>query len=147
MKEFFIGKFEYDFHATKSLIEFIEKQEDLVSDYVKKSISHIINVHHIWNSRLNFKKAESGEWDVLPIHFLQKLHAQNYRETIDYLEKVELGEKVNYQSSEGVRYKKSDMDILYHILSHGVYHRAQIVLDLKQHNLLYPSSSFITFKS
>lgn len=147
MKEFLLNKFEFDFHATKLLIEAIEKQEDLVSPFVLKSISHIINAHHIWNSRLLSKKPESGVWDVLPIHFLLQLHRQNYRETVDYLEKFELGEKVNYHSSEGIRFNKMDLDILYHVLSHSNYHRAQIIMDLKQNGLEYPSMNFISYKN
>jgi uncharacterized damage-inducible protein DinB len=147
MKEFLLDKFEYDFHATKAWIECITKQEDDVSQFVRKSISHIINVHHIWNSRLTDQKPESDLWDVLPVDFLLSLHQQNYRETIDYIEKIELGEKVNYHSSEGVRYAKIDLDILYHILSHSNYHRAQIVMDLKQNGLEFPSLNFIAYRT
>lgn len=147
MKEFLLDKFEFDFHSTRLLIEAIENQEDQVSNFVKKSISHIVNVHHIWNARLFGKKPESDQWDILPIHFLLPLHRQNYRETIDYLEKIELGEKVNYHSSEGIRFNKIDLDILYHLLSHSNYHRAQIIIDLKQNNLNYPSMNFIAYKN
>ena len=45
-----------------------------------------------------------------------------------------------------VPYSKSIIDILYHILNHSNYHRAQIIMDLKQNNLAYPSLNFITFK-
>ncbi len=147
MKDFLLDKFEYDFYASKALIEHIEQQEDKVSSFVIKSISHIINVHHIWNSRLFGKMPESGVWDQLPVHFLLSLHRQNHRETIDYLEKIELGEKVNYHSSEGVQYDKIDLDILYHMLSHSNYHRAQIILDLKQNQLEVPSMNFISYKN
>jgi uncharacterized damage-inducible protein DinB len=146
MKDFILDKFEYDFYASKSLIEHIERQEDKVSSFVIKSISHIINVHHIWNSRLFGKKAESGVWDILPVPFLLSLHRQNYRETIDYLEKIELGEKVNYHSSEGVQFDQLDLDILYHMLTHSNYHRAQIIHDMKQNQLEVPSMNFISFK-
>jgi uncharacterized damage-inducible protein DinB len=147
MKDFLLDKFEYEFHAVKLWIECIEEQEDQVSDFVKRSISHIIDAHHIWNSRLLGRRAESELWDTLPIRFLQKLNQQNYREVLDYMENFELGEKVNYHSSEGIRFDRTDLDILFHVLNHSVYHRAQIVLDLKQQNLKYPSFQFITFRN
>lgn len=147
MKDFLLDKFEYEFNALKLWIECIEEQEDQVSDFVKRSISHIINAHHIWNSRLLGRRAESEFWDTLPIRFLQKLNQQNYREVLDYMENFELGEKVNYHSSEGIRFDRTDLDILFHVLNHSVYHRAQIVLDLKQQNLKYPSFQFITFRN
>ncbi|MFN5910516.1 MAG: hypothetical protein ACK45H_04185, partial [Bacteroidota bacterium] len=104
MKEFFLDKFEYDLHANRMWIECIEKQEDLVSDFTLRSMSHIINVHHIWNARLLGRKPESELWDRLPVNFLQQLSNQNFRETTDYLEHTELTEKINYHSSEGIRF-------------------------------------------
>jgi uncharacterized damage-inducible protein DinB len=146
MKEFLLDKFEYEFNAVKLWIECIESQEDQVSDFVQKSISHIINTHHIWNSRLLGRRPESGLWDQLPVRFLHSLNLQNYREVVDYMENFELGEKVNYHSSEGIRFDRTDLDILFHILNHSVYHRAQIVMDLKQSGLKHPSFNFIAYR-
>lgn len=146
MKDFFLDKFEYDFFATKNWIKSIEDQEDLISPFVETSISHIINVHHIWNCRLNGVLPESETWDQLPVSYLLKLHEQNFSETIDFIEKYELENKIHYHSSEGVAYSKPIIDILYHILNHSNYHRAQIVMDLKQNNLNAPTFNFITYR-
>lgn len=146
MKDFFLDKFEYDFYATNNWIDSIIAQEDLVSPFVVRSISHIINVHHIWNCRLLNKDSESELWDVLPMDYLHRLHRQNYLETIEFLEKYELNEKINYHSSEGVQLTKLIVDVLYHMLNHANYHRAQIVLDLKQNNLEHPSFNFISYR-
>lgn len=146
MKSFFLEKFEYDFYASKNLIEHIEQQESFVSSFVFKSFSHIINVHHIWLSRLKGSKAESHFWDELPLFYFQKLLEANYTETIDFIERIELENKINYHSSEGVEFTKSMNDVLYHVLNHSNYHRAQIIMDLKNNNLAVPSFNFITFK-
>ena len=146
MKSFFLEKFEYDFYASKNLIEHIEQQESFVSSFVFKSFSHIINVHHIWLSRLKGSKAESHFWDELPLFYFQKLLEANYTETIDFIERIELENKINYHSSEGVEFTKSMNDVLYHVLNHSNYHRAQIIMDLKNNNLTVPSFNFITFK-
>ncbi len=145
MKDFFQDKFEYDFFASKNWIESIESQEDFMSEFTISSMSHILNVHHIWNRRLLGKKVESELWDVFPVHFLQKLLEENYRETNEYLEKLERTEKIKYHSSEGVLFEKSTIDILYHILNHSNYHRAQIALDLKQNGLKNPNFNFISY--
>lgn len=146
MKSFFLEKFEYDFYASKNLIEHIEQQESFVSSFVFKSFSHIINVHHIWLSRLKGSKAESHFWDELPLFYFQKLLEANYTETIDFIERIELENKINFHSSEGVEFTKSMNDVLYHVLNHSNYHRAQIIMDLKNNNLAVPSFNFITFK-
>ncbi|MBI1838532.1 MAG: hypothetical protein HYR91_14810 [Flavobacteriia bacterium] len=146
MKEFFINKFEYDYYSNKMWCENMLQQEDLLNEYVLNSMSHILNVHHIWNSRLIQKKAESEVWDKLPLSYFEKLHLNNYQTTIDYLEHHELTEKVNYHDSEGVLLKKNNCDILYHILNHSNYHREQISLAMRQLGLLVSSSNFILFK-
>jgi len=145
MKDFFLDKFEYDFFASKNWIESLESQEECISEFAIRSMSHNLNVHHIWNRRLLNKQIESELWDVFPIHFLQKLLEENYRETVEYLEKFELTEKIKYHSSEGVIFEKSTIDVLYHILNHSNYHRAQIALDLKQNNLKTPNFNFISY--
>ena len=146
IKEFFLNKIEYDLACNLTWIKSLEDHENHLDDYVVKSISHIINVHHIWNSRLLDQQPESELWDILPISYWKKLAEQNSRETIDYLEKYELGEKVNYHSSEGVKYSKKDIDILYHILNHSNYHRGQIALRMKELEIKPPSLNFIVYR-
>jgi uncharacterized damage-inducible protein DinB len=146
MKDFFLDKFEYDYFAMRNWIKFIEEQEEQISDFCITSVSHIVNVHHIWNRRLNEVLPESNTWDILPVDYLNKLAYANYMETINYLENHELNEKINYHSSEGVKISKLDTDILYHILNHSNYHRAQIVMDLKQKGLKHPNFNFISFR-
>jgi len=146
IKAFFQDKFEYDYNANIQWLECVVSQEYSLSDFTKKSMSHIINVHHIWNCRLRGIKPESETWDILPIDYFQQFTRQNYQETVDYLEKIELGEKIKYHSSEGVKFSKKDIDILYHILNHSNYHRAQIALDLKNIGLKAPSFNFITYR-
>jgi uncharacterized damage-inducible protein DinB len=107
------------------------EHEDELSPFILKSFSHIINVHHIWITRIEGEKAESHTWDHLPIDYWEKLSQENYLKTNDYLEKIELNNKVNYMSEEGVKIKKTDIDILYHLLNHSTYHRAQIAKELR----------------
>lgn len=146
MKEFFTDKFEFDYHSNKNWIAKLEEQEDLISEFSLQTMAHIINTHHIWICRLFNKPAESALWDRIPLHYFERLNQANFDETLHFLEKYELNEKVNYTSSEGVKLSKQLIDVLYHILNHANYHRAQIVMDLKQHQLQHPSLNFITYR-
>ncbi|MDG1333554.1 MAG: DinB family protein [Crocinitomicaceae bacterium] len=145
MKDFFIDKFEYDFRSNQKWVEVLQKNEDQLSDFVRKSMSHVINVHHIWISRILDKKAESHTWDVLPIDFWDQLMHDNLCQTIEYLEHVDHSEKVDYHSEEGVKLSKSSVDILYHILNHSNYHRAQIAMELRKLDITPPSFNFIAY--
>lgn len=145
MKEFFIDKFEYDFRSNQNWLNVLIKNEDDLSDFIRKSMSHIINVHHIWISRILEETPESHSWDVLPVRFWDQLMHDNLRKTIEYLEHVEFSEKVNYHSEEGVQLSKSAIDILYHILNHSNYHRAQIAMELRILGISPPAFNFIAY--
>lgn len=145
MKDFFIDKFEYDFHSNQKWVDVLLKNEDELSEFVLKSMSHVINVHHIWISRITETPIESHSWDRLPIDFWEQLMHDNHRKTIDYLEHFDLTEKMNYHSEENVKLTKSTVDVLYHILNHSNYHRAQIALELRNLQITPPSFNFIAY--
>ena len=144
MKSFFEDKFEYDFRSNEQWIESIAANDEIPA-YVAKMMSHILNVHHIWLSRLSGEKPESFTWDELPSMHWQQLNHDNFRRTIEFLEQHDSKGKIHYHSEEGVEFEKSTVDVLYHILNHGTHHRAQISLALRQVNLPVPSLNFIAY--
>ncbi len=145
IKEFFKDKFEYDFLSNQKWIEHLLTHEDHISPYIQKSMSHIINVHHIWIFRMQEKRQESFTWDLLPSDYWLKLAQENYLQTIDFIEQIDTLQKVNYHNEEGVPMEKETIDILYHILNHSTYHRAQISHELRTLNLPVPSFNFISY--
>lgn len=146
MKDFFLSKFEYDFVCNRKWSETIQVNEEKVNDFIIKSMSHLINVHHIWIARIEGKLAESHTWDRLPMDYWVSLAQENYNRTIEYVEHLELTKKVEYHSEEGVELSKEVIDIFYHILNHSNYHRAQISLELRACGVQPPSFNFITFR-
>jgi len=146
IKEFFIDKFEYDFRSNKKWCEHLLSNEDDLNDYIRKSISHIINVHHIWIHRVIEMPAESHTWDVLPADYWINLAQENFLKTVEYLEQFESNEKINYHTEEGVEFSKEVIDVLYHILNHSNYHRGQIARELRNLGLSVPSFNFIAYR-
>lgn len=142
-QQFFSGKFEFDLHANLAWVKIFEAHEEALSPYLLRSMSHIINVHHLWNSRLLGTVAESEEWDLLPVDFMKRMHEENCRHTIHFLEYDSLSEKINYHDSEGVPMEKQTMDILYHLLTHSNYHRAQIAREARDLGLPVAATNFI----
>jgi uncharacterized damage-inducible protein DinB len=145
-QDFFAEKFEFDLHTNLAWTAQFETLEDVLSPYLMQSMSHIINVHHIWNSRLLHTVQESREWDILPLSFAERLHRANFQVTMDFMENYSLEEKINYHDSEGVVMEKQTLDILYHMLYHSNYHRAQIAKETRDLGLPVVSSNFIVFK-
>ncbi len=145
MKDFFLGKIEYDFHLNKSLSYHLEKYEDEIPKFCLKSMSHIINAHHIWLSRLFDVQSESDFWDVLPIDYFIPFHKQNYEQTCTLLEDLDLHAKDEILTSNGDLVSEDTASILYHMLTHSVHHRAQIIKTLKESNLPVPSLELIVY--
>lgn len=145
-QQFFAEKFEFDLYANLAWNKIFVEHEEALSPYLIRSMSHIINVHHIWNARLIQTVAESSDWDILPVDFMERLHQENYRQTINFLEHYSLEEKVNYHDSEGVPMEKQTLDILYHILTHSTYHRAQIAKAARELELPVANAHFILMR-
>lgn len=144
-QDFFREKFEYDLQANLSWCNLFSQIEENIPDYVSKSMSHIINVHHIWNARLLNLPAESESWDLLPSLYWGQLHQDNFRKTMCFLEYHDTFENVNFYDSEGVPMEKKAIDILYHALNHSNYHRAQISKACRDIGLPVISTNFIHF--
>jgi len=147
MRDFFADKFERDHHQNLALIRFFEEQEDNLPEIVLKSFSHILNVHYLWNCRLRQLPADSNDWDILPLSYFDRFENQNYQETRNLLENTDWEELINYHSSEGIPLSGLTTDILYHILQHSNYHRAQIITEIKRAELPVPSFEFILMRS
>ena len=143
MTDFFVEKFELDYHSNELIIRSIEDQEDHLPAEVTAVFSHIINMHHIWLSRLKNVSAESEAWDRLPVAYMSDLNRHNYLETLQYIQELEthvLKEKFPSDSSD---YPCYPADILFHILQHNAYHRGQVIRELKVNKLTFPSMQWI----
>jgi uncharacterized damage-inducible protein DinB len=143
MKDFFVGRFEHDYYLTKTCIDFFELNEDCVTPFVKKSICHLLNIHHIWNCRLQHVVPESEPWDQFPVHDLEKLHRNNFLTTIDILETIDSSDKQHTDAIIPRGMDKETQEILFHMLQHANYHRAQIILELRLKQLPFPIFNLI----
>lgn len=143
MKDFFIEKFKLEFHSNELIIQSIEDQEDDVPSAVVSLLSHIINMHHILLWGLFNRAPESHSWDKLPIVYLHALNRQNYLETLRFIEEQEVSSLSSKHPSTPSQFKSDVVDVLFHILQHGAYHRGQVILLLKENKLSFPSMQWI----
>jgi uncharacterized damage-inducible protein DinB len=146
LREFLLDKFEFDYQVNRTWSAHLQLHEDQLNPFIIKQMSHVINMHHIWLSRLYSAQAESGEWDELPLMYWDRLLQENYLKTQEFMRHFDGTAKSNYHNSEGVPMEKSDVDILYHILHHSQYHRAQIARELRIIGLPVPSMHFIAYR-
>lgn len=145
MRELLEHRFQIDYQRNKLLFNVLIKHEESLNDYVLRSFSHLLNTHHIWLSRLHNIESESGLWDLLPLEYGLKFIDENHRKTLSFLDDHELSEKIKYHDSEGVELGSAVGNILFHILDHNTYHRAQINKELRILNITPPSVTLIPY--
>lgn len=146
MQGFFISKFEFDYQANDLWIDTIEQQDLTGHKEIRKQFCHILNVHHIWGSRLNGLLPVSGDWDDLPFYSWKQLNQENAAQAQLFIVNKDIAGEVEYTDSEGGLQRKFSSDILYHILQHSTHHRAQINLLLRKFGAIPAEMNYILFR-
>lgn len=133
MESLLMLKLQRDHHMNLALIRHLEEYEDQVSLELRKLVSHILNMHHILNCRFAATKPESDEWDMLPNSWFEKFQVENYRTTLSLFEQSESDSENRF-------------NLMFSILEHNTYHRAQIILKLKQEAIPLPNLKLLVFE-
>lgn len=145
MQSFFIPKFEFDFQANNHWIDSIEQQNLTDNFNIRRQLCHILNVHHLWVSRLNGENVISNDWDDLPFYAWKKLNQENSAQTQLFILNKDIAGETAYTDSDGNSQRKNSSDILYHILQHSTHHRAVINTLIRKEGKKPPEMNFITF--
>ena len=145
MKSFFKELFEYNFLCNRILIEKLQSHEGQVSEKTMQLLSHTLNAHQIWNSRIT-NKPTLGVFDLHDLPNCLRLNQENTDLTYTILEDSDLMQNIFYNNSKGEAFCNPIRDILFHVINHSTYHRAQIASDMKQCNITPIISDYIFHK-
>lgn len=132
MKEFFKELFEYSHHYNQKLSILLVEHEQILPEKSMKLFSHILNAHHIWNHRIELQQPVHAVWDLQPLLECKSLDEDSYQHTLRILDAYDLNQVVKYKTSKGQPFENTIKDLLFHVVNHSTYHRAQIASDLKQ---------------
>lgn len=146
MNQFFKELFEYSHHMNQQLGDVFNENPDKTSERAINLYNHILNAHHIWNHRIQSKQADFGVWGVLPIKDCKKIDRENFEQSLFILDTYDLDTVVNYKNFKGEPFINNVRDILFHVINHSTYHRAQIATDFKQSGLGPLISDYIFYK-
>lgn len=105
----------------------------------------MINAHEIWNARI-LKKQHIGTWDIRLFEKLLTINEINHSNTIDIMDQMPHQTIINYTNSKDIIFNNTNKDILFHVINHSTYHRAQIASDLKLHNIAPINTDYIIYK-
>src|SRR5690606_32834727 len=145
MKPFFAELFEYSHYMNQQLAEkFVSNQS--IPAKAHKLFSHILCAHHIWNARINGQSASFKVWEVLPPKELKFTDRTNFEVTSLIIDTRSMEETVSYATSRGEKFSNTAGEILFHVVNHSTYHRAQIATAMKEAGLDPIVSDYIFYK-
>jgi uncharacterized damage-inducible protein DinB len=142
----FIGLFKYSHHCNYSTIELFKQRSEDLPEKAGLLFDHILNAHHIWNHRILDRSIDHLPWDRHSLKDLRDIEDQNYNESINILRNVSIEKLISYTNTKEQDFQNSVGDILFHIVNHSTYHRAQIATELKDAGIPPLVSDYIFYK-
>lgn len=144
-QEHFKELFEYNHHSNQNLIVLISEKHQNISEKTIRLMHHLINAQQIWNARIA-KEKQFDVWQMNNWNRIAKIDIQNHSKTLALLEAMDLNCTITYLNTKGVKFSNTVKDILFHIINHSTYHRAQIAADLKQNGIEPINTDYIFYK-
>ncbi len=146
MLEFLRKLFAYDAWAVSRSVGSLENSE---SSQARSLLAHVLLAEKIWLTRLNGEDSSHiptfEEFSLAEcVELSDKLH-QAYLKFLDSLEEKDLDSAITYKNTRGVEFQTPIRDVLTHVGLHGVYHRGQIALLIKENGGAAVNTDYITF--
>lgn len=146
MKVFFNQLFDYNFYCNKKLIDYCSTAENIPEKSIEL-FSHVLNAHHIWNTRIKGKVSEFKVWQIHAVEAWGELHYENQRSSFELTSEADDFERrIDYENSEGRLFTNTLQDILFHIINHSTHHRGQIAMDFRKNGLEPQVLDYVFYK-
>ncbi len=146
MIHFFKEYFEYNYFFNQKILQFLQENQNNFSDRSLSLISHIVNVHAIWNNKLKPSGNTVGSWEVLSLEQCRQLDKDNYDRSLWLLEEIELNQVIEYTSGKGNVFHHKAADLMFQIVNHSTYHRGQLATEFRQSGFEPFLTDFIYYK-
>ncbi|SES10492.1 DinB family protein [Pedobacter rhizosphaerae] len=112
----------------------------------ERLFSHVLNAQHVWLQRISGNVPLYGIWQVHPKIQFADISVANFGQIKSVLSNRDLEEQITYQNSIGDQFQNTIAEILFQLLNHSTYHRAQIATLFKREGLTPPITDYIMFK-
>jgi len=146
MQNFFKELLEYTFHFNEKVIDVL--LNDPVN-FPKKSLellNHTINTQEVWNARMLGQPVIISAWQIRDTDLLKQINITNYEMSLKIVDTVDFEKSIDYKNSRGEAYTNNVKDMLFHIVNHSTYHRAQIATDFKAYGITPLATDYIFYK-
>lgn len=146
MNTFFKELFDYNNFCNLEFITLMMTNSETVSERSIQLLSHLVNVHHMWNCEIDQSTPFYTAWVCRPPAELKKDNRKNYFDSLLIIDQYNLDKKVTHTASNGAAFSSSIRDILFHIINYSTYHRAQLSIEIGQVGIEPPATDYIYFK-
>ncbi len=146
MNDFFSELFAYSHHYNQQLAALFAAHPDTISDKAMKLFSHIVNAHQIWNARIIAQPPGTAVWEEHDMVHIALQDNKNYADSLAILNNTDLDSIIDYTNSRGEAFTNTVRDILFHVINHSTYHRAQIATEMKQAGIAPLTTDYIFYK-
>jgi uncharacterized damage-inducible protein DinB len=146
MQDFFEDLLDYSFRMNEQVITQLNATTWPEPEVLYRLMNHIQAAHHIWNQRILGQPPVFAVWADIPREDLLFLNEQNTHQSRSLLSKFPLDQMVNYTNSKGDSFSNSFQEILYHVVNHANYHRAQIATEVRRQGGTPLATDYIFYK-
>jgi len=146
MKAFFKELFQYNHHYNQALITVLAENPERASEKSIKLLSHILNSHRIWNTRIEPGLPSYQRWEAHQIQDAREIDEQNFEQSMHILDTMELSQPMPYVMGDGRACSNSLHEILFQVINHSTYHRGQIATEFRQSGLEPLLTDYIVYK-
>ena len=145
MKTFFKELLEYTFHFNVQVLDLFEGSND-IPEKTLRLINHTLNAQEIWNSRIQQHLCTTAVWTIRHFEELKEINVANYNTSLYIINAFDFDQTIQYSNSRGDVFTNTVRDMLFHVVNHSTYHRAQIATDCKLHGVTPLLTDYIFFK-
>ena len=146
MKTFFKELFQYNNHFNQEVISVLTEDPERAPGSSIKLLSHILNVHQIWNCKIQPGQLPYGTWQMHQVQDFYEIDRKNYVHSTLILDKYQSSQAIQYSNSKGQIFNNSVRDILFQVINHSTYHRGQIATEFRQSGLEPLLTDYIYYK-
>lgn len=146
MKSFFEELFDYNQQCNQQLINSLDREPSAAGTRSLALFSHMLNAHHIWNTRIRGQKNTYRVWDVHAVGEFAAIDKKNHEETRQILATHDLSGSIAYTTSTGEPFTNTVHDTLFHVINHSTYHRGQLALLFRENGIAPLITDYIFYK-
>ncbi|TZF81691.1 hypothetical protein FW774_16685 [Pedobacter sp. BS3] len=135
----------YTFIADKRIISVFESMTSPIPQ-AEALFSHVLNSQHIWVKRMQYEPQEYERFQHHSVSNFRQIQAENASLLRYCLDTYPLETRVSYANSQGEEFTDAVGDILFHVINHSTYHRAQIASIFRKGGYQPPVTDYIFMK-